>query len=343
MGKGKKTRGARGLGTVFYSKRLRKWIARKTVNGRRVERRGPTQQEAIRRRDAALPPDPDTTTVGDWCAAWLESADVREQTRDVYRQSVSLRIVPQLGRAKLAAVTAWDVERAAAVWGTQVAANTVRKHLSHLRSMFSAARRAGLVSANPVTIARKPKATKVEIDPFTADELARIVEAAASDPKTHRLAVMAAIGCRVGEAIALLPGDYDAKSGKLSISRNRTVNHGVGPPKSANGVRTVRVPLPARGAATALGPELTHPTAGRRWAKLLDALGIRRRGPHQARHTCATLAIAAGVPIANVARDLGDHVQTIVSTYLHPVPGRDVCEAMEGLLLSGERPASSRP
>ena len=61
-------------------------------------------------------------------------------------------------------------------------------------------------------------------------------------------------------------------------------------------------------------------------------LGLRRRNPHQARHSVASLAIAAGVPLANVARDLGDTVDTIVSTYLHPTPGGDVCGAVEGLL-----------
>lgn len=325
----KATRRARGTGGIFPDARRGGWIAR--TPDRLHQAHGRTQAEAIAKLAAVRPPGP-ATTVKEWAAKWLEGLDVRPQTAVAYRQSVELRIGPALGVLRVAAVTPYDIERAAKKWGTTVSANSVRKHLGHCRTMFGAAQRAGLVATNPVALARKPRGTKVEIDPLTAGELARVIAGAAADPKCHRLCVMAATGCRIGEAIALVAGDYAPATGLLTISRTATAAHGDGPPKSANSLRTVRVPQAARGAAAALGPALNHKTAARRWSKLLKGLGLRDRGPHHARHTVATLAIAAGAPIANVARDLGDSVDTIVRTYLHPVPGRDVCGAIEALL-----------
>lgn len=68
---------------------------------------------------------------------------------------------------------------------------------------------------------------------------------------------------------------------------------------------------------------------------LLGSLGLRPRNPHQLRHSVATLLIAAGHPIADVAAYLGDVVNTVVKTYLHPT-GASPVGVMEALL-SGRR------
>jgi len=67
------------------------------------------------------------------------------------------------------------------------------------------------------------------------------------------------------------------------------------------------------------------------WYPLLTRLGLARRTPHEMRHGVATHAIAAGVPIGNVARDLGDTPETIVETYLHATDGASVADAMDRL------------
>jgi hypothetical protein len=106
-------------GTVFGSESRGCWLGRKPIGKKKgktiyLTRYGDTQAEAIRRRDLTLPPDPNTITVGEWADRWLESAKVREQTRDGYRQSVELRIKPELGHRPVAEVTAFEMERAAA-------------------------------------------------------------------------------------------------------------------------------------------------------------------------------------------------------------------------------------
>jgi len=43
---------------------------------------------------------------------------------------------------------------------------------------------------------------------------------------------------------------------------------------------------------------------------------------HQPRHSVATAMISAAVPLGDVAKYLGDTVQTVVATYLHATGGR---------------------
>jgi hypothetical protein len=45
------------------------------------------------------------------------------------------------------------------------------------------------------------------------------------------------------------------------------------------------------------------------------------------RHTVATLALTAGVPLHVVAARLGDHPQTLLSTYAHLLPHSDAMAA----------------
>lgn len=339
--KGPRVRGAKGLGTAFYSAARKCWVARKPVGhairgGRRVtvyvERTGATQAEAVRRRDAAGAP-PATVTVAQWAERWLEELDVRPRTLASYRESVRLRIVPALGPLRLSALTAADVERAARQWGARVSANSALKHLKHLSVMLRAARRAGAIADDPVRFARKPGGVKTKIEPFAPDELRRVVAAAAADPRTHRLALMAALGLRIGEALGLEPGDYDPHTHTLSVRRTLHKDGTTGPPKSKNSVRDVRVPEPVRHCAARPGPRVGYDAGEHRWRGLLARLGIAHRNPHQARHTVATLAIAAGAPVANVARDLGDSLQTLIATYVHPTPaGPDLCATMGAIL-----------
>jgi integrase len=68
----------------------------------------------------------------------------------------------------------------------------------------------------------------------------------------------------------------------------------------------------------------------REWFPTLDRLKIRRRGYHAARHTHATLLLAAGHPIAEVSKRLGHaSVQTTLSFYAHTLPGGDDALARE--------------
>jgi integrase len=161
---------------------------------------------------------------------------------------------------------------------------------------------------------------------------------------------MAAVGCRFGEALALDVTDYDPRTGALSITKTYDRRHGVRPPKSENGVRTVTVPEEARPAfaqaaggrragplfAKRDGTRRHHRTLATAWRRLLAELGVRYRNPHQLRHSVATHWIAGGVGVGDVAKHLGDSVETVVRTYVH-ASGVDPAAAMDRVLRTGRK------
>jgi integrase len=53
------------------------------------------------------------------------------------------------------------------------------------------------------------------------------------------------------------------------------------------------------------------------------AAGIPTGSLHVLRHTAATLALSAGVPVHIVAARLGDTPQTVLGTYAHLLPRSD--------------------
>jgi len=346
----RKGRRARGTGSIFFKEKKNKWVGRvpigKAPNGktRYREHWGDTQTEVIEAMKNAKPPGPETT-ISTWAVLWLDSLTVRQSTKDDYAHTVTKYITPILGHHRVEMVSASHIEYASKKWSETLGANTLRKSIAHLRIMLGAAHRAGLLTQNPATLARKPKAKKVDIDPFAADQLALIIEEATKHPVTLIVALLAGIGCRVGEACALTVPDFDPKKGTVSISQTYSRHYGLGPPKSSHSTRTVRVPssvLPAirkaigdrtKGPLFLVGAEKHRgdDLARGAWATVLKTLGLTQRNLHQARHSVATALISANVPLGDVAVFLGDTVATIVKTYLHPA-GTDPTDTLERLL-----------
>jgi integrase len=56
------------------------------------------------------------------------------------------------------------------------------------------------------------------------------------------------------------------------------------------------------------------------WADLLDAAGVKYRKFHTLRHTHASRLLADGVDPAEVAKRLGDRIETVMRVYAHWIP-----------------------
>jgi len=354
--KRKHSRRAKGTGSVFFHEGRGVWVGRKPVgtlpSGRTkyLERCGKTQAECVAKLNAAVPPGPDITLAA-WADRWLAGQGTRAGTRRAYGCDVR-HIKLHLGSVRLRDLTPTRVEQFASQLAGSLGVNTVRKTLAALRNMLGGAVRDGVLASNPVSVARKPKAAKKKIDPFTSEELSRIV-AACVTPATRPIALLATTGIRVGEAMALDVGHYDPTTGLLSIVATFDRNNGMGEPKSANGVRTIRVPEAGRVAVLAaigkrkVGP--LFPTAKNNrgiadltrtaWKRLLARLGLRFRNLHQLRHTVGSHMMAASFSPADVAKYLGDGPDTIIRYYCHAT-GQDPSKAMDTLFQSGRSMSS---
>jgi integrase len=339
-------RRAKGTGAHFWSKTLQLYVGRIWVGGKRYERRAATVAELNTKLEAIRPPGP-TTTVREWWERWISNLSVRPSTLADYRHTGERYVIPTLGSFRVSDLTSHDVESAVARWANMprknrsggLTGNTARKNLRQFRGCMEAARRARLIPFNPVRDARGPRAKKVRTDPFTPDELLAIATA----PGAGIYALLASIGCRLGEAIALDVGDLDPASGIISITKTHDAKHGTRPPKSENGVRTVRVPRQALPVVIACvgtrkrGPLFPNKGGGRRehssvrygFRSLLKRLGLRYRSPHQLRHGLASLWVSRGVGLAEVAARIGDSLAMVVKTYVHPLDDVDPTDATE--------------
>lgn len=327
-----KHRRPRGEGSLFFSKSRKVWIGRVPIGkGKCRQVSHAKQAECLRLMKEKGKPD-HNTTVAEWSVRWLESiSDRAPLTQDNYRRSVKYRINPILGPVRLRDLTTFAVQEAVRKWSTKLGPNSVGVTVQHLGNLCQSAVRAELIHRNPVSAVKRPAKVTKTVTPFTPVELRRIIALASSNPRMRPIAVLSGTGCRMGELLALDAGDYHASSGMLTINKGDRMSYGIGPTKTANSVRTIRVPEAAQQAAAdakagrvrgALwmvgGKRQTRHQMNREWRWVLKACGISYRSPHSCRHSIGSVMIAAGASVADVAKYLGDTVQTIVKTYLHP-------------------------
>lgn len=218
----------------------------------------------------------------------------------------------------------------------------VRHIHSRLTVMLDLAVSRGIIPQNPIRAERirPPRATTGGYNLFTADEIARIMDAASGEQTLLEpaVALMAYCALRPGELLALRWTDIDVEHGVITVSRSigdlRTT-------KTRSGRRTL--PLPPRAISALLSwrdraPRSVYifPGAGdghlgeqsllKQFHRLLDRIGVHRRRCYDLRHTAITHAMAYmrvtdGVSIADIALWAGhSKSSTTLDNYTHLLP-----------------------
>lgn len=257
-------------------------------------------------------------------------AHLERATRQSYRQILNAYWIPWLGNCPIDQITYGQLARLAneREWRSQ---KTRTNAIGPLRAVFELALLDGLIPTNPAARLRARPAQKPPPDPFTADEMHRLLAWIAQHrPAWHPYFAFAfATGLRTSEQIALTWGRIDWPRRTARIERAR-VRHQTKGTKTAT-VRDIELipaaleSLEAQKPATYLraianpdddgGPIFIHPATR---APLNDdkpprlvltdamrATGIRHRSTYNTRHTFATLALAAGANPLWVSRQLG--------------------------------------
>lgn len=189
---------------------------------------------------------------------------------------------------------------------------------------------------NPALKIRRLKAKRIEIQPFTMEEVRRIIDTVRPDYRNY-LTVRFFTGMRSAEAHGLRWRHVDFERREILI-RETFANGRVEYTKNDGSQREIQMSQPVMEALRKLKPAKDDPDAyvfctrngqpidnpnfnTRVWAPLLRHLGLRPRRPYQMRHTCATLWLAAGENPQWIARQLG-HTTTemLFRTYSRYVP-----------------------
>jgi len=299
------------------------------------------------------------------------AGELRPTTARSYRMHLDGYLVPHLGRLPLGDLRVHHVDamldavrKANATSARPVGPATQRRIVATLRSALADAVQNRLLSWNPASHAKIGKATRPKVDPWSTTEVGAFLDAVAGerDGALWHLAVFS--GLRRGELCGLRWSDVELDATRIVVREQATqVGHSVvyGPPKTASGERVVDLDdvtvavLRAHRAGQAAerlawGPayvdsgrvftrengEALHPeTVTRRFARLVAAAGLRRVRLHDLRHGFASLALAAGVPLAVISKRLGHSSIAITSdTYSHLLEGmgKAAAEQMAGLV-----------
>ena len=229
--------------------------------------------------------------------------------------------------------------------GMKVTAKFARNLLTPLRSVFEDALNDDLIKFDPFArialtklLKQTGKASDYEVEPFTADERAKLLSHC-HDSERPMLQFWFATGLRPGELQALRWSkiDWQTKTARIDLNQVARIEKG---PKTEAGIRNVDLEnlaiqaLEAQKQFTLLaGSHIwINPKTGDAWetdAQIRKSLwqplckraGINYRNPYQIRHTFASALLTAGTNPYYVAAQLGHvDVQMVFKTYGKFIP-----------------------
>jgi integrase len=307
-------------------------------------------------------------TLAAWAKEWQRTVvHLRPKTRKVYDVNLRNHVLPALGDHELTKLTpsmlrAWlsDLTAKEGRGGKPIAAGTVAQAYRTLNRVLAAAVDDELIGRNPLRGVKPPRIEPKPMRFLTHDEVASL--AAAIDARYRAFVYLAAYsGLRAGELVALRRPHVDLLRRTVTVVEQVQYvdrHYLVAPPKSAAGRRSVALPrlvaaeleahlrgIPDQSAEALVFPA---PEGGylhlenfrkRVWLPAVETAGVAPLRLHDLRHTCASLAIAAGADVKVLQRMLGHASAALtLDRYGHLLPGQaeSVAERLDALARAAE-------
>jgi integrase len=277
--------------------------------------------------------------VEEWWVLYAEP-NLERSTLAVYCWAWQRHARPRLGRLRLRDVTPLTVARfRAALEADGVGAETVRKTLTMLQSVFQRAVEWQLLEANPVRAARKPPVGRARavpaIGPVIVEAMRSDLRARGREHDARLIVLLAYAGLRPGEALGLewrhvrertLLVEQAVSNGELKGLKNRRRS------------RAVRLLAPLRDDIEPVrtsGPVFARASGGlwretdwRNWRRRVfrpaaEHAGLVGARPYDLRHAFASLLIAEGrLSIIEIAAQLGHNPTVCLDIYGHEMAER---------------------
>ena len=296
---------------------------------------------------------PTTIKVRDAAAAWLAGArdgTIRPRSGDAYKPSairayesaLRLRVLPAVGHLRLSEVQRVDLQDLVdELLAAGLNASTIGVTSLPLRAIYRRAVSRGDVAINPTTGLEMPAVRGGRDHVVPPDEAARLIAALPVQDRALWATAMYA-GLRRGELQALRWSDLDLAGGVIRVERSWDAKEGPIEPKSVKGRRKVpiaavlrdqlvehrmRIEEPAdnglvfgRSAVSPFDPGAVTGRARKAW----ETAALRRIVLHEARHTFASLMIAAGVNAKALSTYMGHaNISITLDRYGHLMPGSE--------------------
>lgn len=289
------------------------------------------------------------TTLEEWATEWRSTVvHLRPKTVRAYDSNLRNHILPTLGHYELArlrppVLRAWLAELSTKPTKRDrpLAPLSVLQAYRTLSRVLAAAVDDELIARNPMARVEAPRVEATTMRFLTHAEVARLADSI--DERYGPLVLLAAYGgLRAGELFALRWENVDIDN--LCVRVVEQVQHiggelEVSAPKTDAGRRQVPIPTlvveelaKQRAGRAEAGLVFAAPEGGyirdtnfrrRVWTPAVERAGLAPLRLHDLRHTCASLAIAAGADIKVLQRMLGHSSAALtLDRYGHLMPGQ---------------------
>jgi integrase len=257
-----------------------------------------------------------------------------------YETALRLRILPELGNGRFSEIRRREVQDVAdRLLGQGLDPSTIRNTLMPLRAILRRALARGDVAVNPTHGLELP-AVRGKRDRIVSPDEAEALLAALPEHDRALWATALYGGLRRGELQARRWNDVDLATGVIRVERAWDVQEGPIEPKSRAECRKVPIPAILRDYLVehrhghpgvighvfgrADGKAFDGPTVDARAKTAWRRAGLAPITLHEARHTFASLMIAAGVNAKALATYMGHASVTItLDRYGHLMPGNE--------------------
>lgn len=314
----------------------------------------------------------------DYAAEWISNGGSRGKlairTRELYEDLIARHIEPSIGQVPFGKITAATVRTWYTALGEELAERAARPRKDPnntapriatgatrqghayrlLKAIMSTATADGLIAKNPCQIVRAGQVAESTRPLLSLQDFAQIVEA---HPQDLRPVLHAAFGghLRLGEAVALTRGDYDAKAGTLTVREqvifSRTAGEVRTKPKTprkrpialpaatvaALDTYLLTVPKALPGAPLFIrkdGRALTRAMVQHAWDKARAATGLDEYHFHDIRAAGLTLAGQGLASVEELKERAGHSTYGMVMRYQHSAEdrGRVIAEGMSAAI-----------
>jgi integrase len=258
---------------------------------------------------------PPVRTIAEWAEAYRASrVDVSDVTRKNMTSHMK-KFLPTFESRDPTAITVADVQEW--IGGLELKPSSVRCYIATLRAVLDFAD----VDPNPARDdrVRLPREERVSVDPPSAKDVDTII---ATVPPRWRLPlrVLEQVGTRIGELHALEWGDVDEAGSRFRIKAGKSAaaRRWVAVPEWVMTEVADTCPREDRTAERRVFPGFTPDVAKNVMDRACRTAGIAHRHPHDLRHRYASVKIAEGVPVTQVAAQLGHSRKSLtLDVYSH--------------------------
>lgn len=314
--------------------------------------------------------DNQNLTISSWMEMWYNQnvSKWKISTMEQYSYAINQHIVPCIGHVKISRLSRSIYQEFIDSLATKYSTSTVRTVHAVFNGAINAAVEEEILVRNKIAKANLPRfesrrSELKEHDFLNEEELIHFLTyVKEKESMTHyTLALLlASLGLRKGEAIALRWDNIDFDNSEITIINTRD-HLGERSAKTDNSVRRIDLNetltkqlkkykvwcierklafgMPLNQDDYVIMNENTCEGVSRSFPNDLTQRAfeegvIKRITPHGLRHTCASILISKGIPITTVAKILGDTVETVSKVYAHSLrqKEKEAAKVMEGII-----------